>query len=285
MKYSFLTLVFVALLISCNSQKTEEKDSLKESLLFHASFDNGTTADFSKGDPNLYNAPNRRAITDSSSTEIIYADISTVKEEGVSGGALKFNDKTRAVVYFKSKDNLNYHPENWQGTISFWLQLNPNEDLKPGFCDPIQITDVAYNDASIWVDFTKDSLRQFRLGVIGDYNSWNPDSIPPAENPAYEERLVRVQNPPFNRNSWTHVVITHHGLGSGNGNATLYLNGEAKGSPLNLKDPFGWDLEKSNIFLGLSYIGLFDELMIFDKVLTKDEIKRLGDIKKLKEAL
>lgn len=285
MKYSLLALTFVTLLISCDSKKAEQKDSLKEALLFHASFDNGTTADFSKGDPNLYTAPNRRAIADSSSTEIIFADISILKEEGVSGGALKFNDKTRAVAYFKSKDNLNYHPENWQGTISFWLQLNPNEDLKPGFCDPIQITDVAYNDASIWVDFTKDSLRQFRLGVIGDYDSWNPDSIPPAENPAYEERLVRVQNPPFDRKNWTHVLITHDGLGSGNGKATLFINGETKGNLTNLKDTFGWDVEKSNIFLGLSYIGLFDELMIFNKVLTEDEIKRLGEINKLKAAL
>ena len=282
MKYLLLFLTIVFLTISCNPKKAEKKDSLKEALLFHASFDSGTTADYAKGDPKLYNAPNRKAIADSSSTELTYADISLIKDIGVSGGALKFNDKTSAVAYFKSKDNLNYHPENWRGTISFWLQLNPNEDLKPGFCDPIQITDVAYNDASIWVDFTRDSLRQFRLGVLGDISSWNPDSLPSAENPAYEERLVRVKTPPFSRESWTHVVITHDGLGSGKGKATLYLNGQTHGSLQNLKDTFEWDVEKSNIFLGLAYIGLFDELMIFDRPLNENEIERLRNIEKLK---
>ena len=80
-------------------------------------------------------------------------------------------------------------------------------------------------------------------------------------------------------------MIVHNGLGSGNGNATLYLNGEPQGSFNNQQDTFGWDMEKSNIFLGLSYIGLFDELMIFDRPLSKNEIKRLGEIDKLKATL
>lgn len=286
MKQLFLLLTLSVFIYSCSTKKANQKDPLKESLLFHASFDNSTKADFSKGDPLLYNAPNRRAISDSSSSEILYSDVSLSANKGVAGnGALKFNDKSRAVLYFKSKDNLNYHPDNWQGTISFWLKLNPNQDLKPGFCDPIQITDVAYNDASIWVDFTKDSIRQFRLGVIGDYNTWNPDSLPSDENPGYEERLVRVENPPFSREKWTHVVITHQALGSGSGQATIYLNGESQGSIGNQKDPFQWDLEKSYIFLGLNYIGLFDELMIFDRPLNENEILRLGDITTLKATL
>jgi hypothetical protein len=49
------------------------------------------------------------------------------------------------------------------GTLSFWLRLDPQKDLAPGFTDPIQLTDKAYNDSAVWVDFTKDDVpRYFR---------------------------------------------------------------------------------------------------------------------------
>ena len=44
------------------------------------------------------------------------------------------------------------------------LKLDPETDLEPGFCDPLQITDKAYNDSAVWVDFPKDDIpRHFRL--------------------------------------------------------------------------------------------------------------------------
>ncbi|MGB3464243.1 MAG: LamG domain-containing protein [Cyclobacteriaceae bacterium] len=278
----------ILMLISCeNTQKKEqqEADPLKQSLMLHASFDKSTKADYAKGDPKLYNAPSRKSVSDSSVSAIEYSDVKLVANAGKEGGALQFNDKSSAMIYYKSKNNLNYDSNNWQGTISFWLKLDPNQDLKPGFCDPIQITDVAYNDASVWVDFTRDSIRQFRLGVIGDLAVWNPDTIPPNDNPAYMDRLVWVKNPPFSREQWTHVAITHEKLGSNNGTATLYLNGKLQGTIENLPDPFTWEVEKSNIYLGINYIGLFDELMIFDKPLSAEQINRLSNIEELKKVL
>ena len=35
---------------------------------------------------------------------------------------------------------------------------------------------------------------------------------------------------------------------------------------------FTWDLKRTAIMLGIEYIGDLDELMIFDRVLSKDEI-------------
>jgi len=270
-------------LISCkNKSVPSEQDPIKQSLLFHASFDKELKADYSIGDPNLYDSPNRNA-RDTVSTELAYAAISHITIGGMSGGgALKFEDKSRAVAYFKSHKNLNYTQSNWQGTISFWLSLDPNVDLKPGYCDPIQITDVGYNDASIWVDFTRDSLRQFRLGVIGDLAHWNPDTLDIDDNPAFEKRLVYVKNPPFNGSEWTHVVITHSFLGSDQGIASLYLDGKLQGTMSDIKDPFDWNLEESNIYLGLSYIGLFDELMIFDRPFSAEEVIQLGNIEDVK---
>jgi len=157
--------------------------------------------------------------------------------------------------------------------------LDPNKDLKPGFCDPIQITDVSYNDAAIWVDFTKENPRIFRLGVIGDRDAWNPNPEgPDNENPIFIKQLPPVHNPPFGSGEWTHVAITYNHLNTNHGEALLYMNGDLKGKRSPISDPFTWDLEKSNIYLGLSYIGLMDELTIFNRSLSRKEINVLYNL-------
>jgi hypothetical protein len=105
--------------------------------------------------------------------------------------------------------------------------LDPQKDLAPGFCDPIQITDKDYNDSAIWVDFTKDEVpRHFRLGVFGELKAWNPSNLAPDKNPDFLRRLVVVERPPFTRETWTHVVVTWSDLGSERGISALYLNGK-----------------------------------------------------------
>ena len=34
---------------------------------------------------------------------------------------------------------LGYNARSWSATVSVWLRLNPDQDLEPGYCDPIQI--------------------------------------------------------------------------------------------------------------------------------------------------
>ena len=75
------------------------------------------------------------------------------------------------------------------------------KDLKPGFCDPIQITDKAYNDSAIWADFTKDDKpRHFRLGVFGALKSWNPENLPTDRNSVFLKRLVVVKRGLYHAN-------------------------------------------------------------------------------------
>ena len=63
-----------------------------------------------------------------------------------------------------------------------------------------QITDKAYNNSAIWVDFTKDERpRHFRLGVFGELKSWNPNNLPGDKNPAFGARLVVEPKHPFAR--------------------------------------------------------------------------------------
>ncbi|SHG45809.1 LamG-like jellyroll fold domain-containing protein [Flagellimonas flava] len=277
--------VIVALCIfslgSCKQKGSKEKvveegasyDNLKQALTFYASFDKGINADYALGDSLMYTVPNRSAL-DSAMAGLHKSDIARLEGKGKYGSGLHFAKRSKGSIYYASAKNIAYQNKNWNGAISFWLSLDPATDLEPGYCDPIQITDVSYNDAAIWVDFTKDNPRDFRLGVIGDRDIWNPDGLEDEDN-LFLPQLVPVSNPPFTTNNWTHVLINFSGLNTENGETSLYLNGELKGSRTNITDSFTWELDKSNIYLGLSYIGLMDDLSIFNRNLTEKEIKQL----------
>ena len=257
------------------STVSQEEVFLKKSLTLYSSFDNGVDADFAAGDKKMYSTPNRKTV-DSISVGLHKEGVSILEGKGRFGNALEYKDKSKGYIYYQSKGNMSYNTENWEGAISFWLSLDPDKDLEPGYCDPIQITDSGYNDAGFWVDFTKENPRIFRLGVIGDRDSWNPTPEgPDNENPDFMSQLVVVDEPGFKREAWTHIVINFIGLNTGDGKAAIYVNGEMKGLRKDIKDPFTWEIDKSNIYLGLSYIGLMDEVSIYNKHLSKEQILAL----------
>lgn len=273
-KYVLSLCLSVSLLsFACQADKHTD---LKESLTFYASFDEGTQADFAKGDDHLYSAPNRKEAAKAGIDNEIHTIIAGA---GLQGDALRFTKRSRRVAFFKSKDNIAYDAKSWSGTISFWLKVDPETELEPGFTDPIQITDVAYNDASIWVDFTRDTLRKFRLGVLGDLTSWSQDTVKTSQDTEFNKRLVVVEPPHFTNENWTHVAITHTALGTPEGISSLYLNGVKQGSISGNDDPFTWDLDKSNIYLGLSFVGLIDELSIYNTSFTEEQIKKIYSLK------
>jgi hypothetical protein len=172
--------------------------------------------------------------------------------------------------------NAAYRPQNWSGTVSLWLRLTPDEDLKPGYCDPLQITDKTWNDAAFFIDFDKDLPRTFRLGVFPDYRSWNPADTPWEQIAVADRPMVPVNKPPFSRSSWTHVAWTFAGLNSGSPEAVaeLYLNGRSQGR-LKRAMNFSWQPEKTAIMLGIAYTGDLDELAIYNRALTPAEIETL----------
>ncbi len=249
--------------------------AIADALTFHASFDNGLDADRAGGDPVLYTAP---SYDEQDHAEPGLGNPAVMLAEGAGrfGHALRFTERNQHAIFYRAEGNIGYSPEGWSGTVSFWLSLDPATDLEPGFCDPIQITDAAYNDAAIWVDFTGENPRQFRLGVFGDLDVWNPDGLGPNDNPAFTDRLAVVDEPPFAGDRWTHVAITYAGLGQPGGAATLYLDGErVPGGADDIDEPFTWDVERGAIRLGVNYVGLFDELAVFDRPLTDDEVGAL----------
>jgi hypothetical protein len=265
--------LFVALPICVRASPA----GLQKALTFHASFDKSADADFALGDARLLNAPNMNQPR-TGSPGLPMSGVVTRVPEGRLGSALRFVKKSAEMVFFNAEKNIAYATNGFSGTVSLWLSLTPDEDLEPGYTDPIQITPRAWNDAAFFVEFTKDEKpREFRLGAYADLNVWNPNNRDWNQIPFAEKPLIKVERPPFKRGEWTHIVFTFSNYNSGktNGETQLYLNGEARGSLTPRQQTFTWDIAKTRIMLGLSYVGLFDELSLFNRALTPEEVKEL----------
>ena len=256
-----------------------DANSLATAVTFYASFDDGVTADLAKGDPRLYTVLAARPQEVTRPGLHTGPVVSLAADQGLAGGALRFSKKDAKRVYFKAARNLDYRRQGWAGTVSLWLRLDPEEDLEPGYCDPIQITPRKWNDGAFFVDFDKEGdPRDFRLGAFADFAAWNPDNKPLAEIPQNKRPLLPVKSPPFGREKWTHVAFTWSDFNNGDTRAvaTLYLDGERQGRIANWNQRFTWaDDEECRIQIGINYIGLFDELACFSRALSTDEIGQL----------
>lgn len=254
--------------------------SLHKSLTFYASFDHGADADFGKGDRRLFTAATLNDRKQGKPGLPTSGVVSVAKGEGRFGDALRFERSSPEVVFFQVESNLMYSKANWNGTVSFWLKLDPNKDLAPGYCDPLFITPRVFNDAALWVDFSDKVPRQFRHGAVPDRKVWDPkmqdfDKLPEAERP-----LVTVGQPPFSGDKWTHIVVAFSNFNTGkpNGVSTLYLNGKLAGTVPLREQTYTWDLAQSTAVLGINYSGLFDELAFFDRTLTAAEVGELFEL-------
>jgi hypothetical protein len=205
-------------------------------------------------------------------------EIQHVVGAGRFGDALRFTKRTAPLVFFRALRNMPYARSDWSGTVSFWLQVDPQGQLETGFCDPVQITPRAWNDAAFFVEFEKrPAAIPFRLGVYADLDVWNPARRKIEEIPSSERPLVTVAEPPFSGSRWTHVVFTFERFNSGqpDGVARLYLDGKPRGVLSPRQQTFTWQPEEAIIGLGLNYIGLLDELSIFNRALGPDEVDQL----------
>lgn len=251
---------------------------LREALTFHASFDGGLDAAHAAGDPKLYSAPSMKERQDAKPGLAAAAQAERAPGAGRFGDALRFTAKKPPIVFYKAAGNMPYEKTDWDGTVSFWLSTDPEKQLEPGFCDPVQITPRAWNDAAFFVEFEKKpGAIPFRLGVYADLDMWNPQKRKFAEIPQSERPLVTVDDPPFAGGRWTHVAFTFQRFNTGkpDGVARLYLNGEPRGTLDGRQQTFTWDPREAIVGLGLGYIGLLDELSIFSRALTDAEVRTL----------
>lgn len=273
---SLLATILLTATLPASSVIAQDQRVLAESLIFHAPFDE--TLDARVGvDRRIATAesPARNRIQPGNQT----SHVSLAPDAGRFGDALRFRGEGKQVVLFHGR-NAGYRSEDWSGTVSFWLKLDPDKDLAPGFCDPLQMTDKTWNNSALWVDFDKELPRAFRLGVFSTPETWNPDDIPWDQFPVAERPMVAVDNPPFAADRWTHVVMVFDHINPGgarNSTAELYLDAVSQGRlsrPLRLD----WEVDRAAIMLGIAYQGDMDDLAIFRRALSADEVRQLHEL-------
>jgi hypothetical protein len=281
---SIMTTPFLSLIVHGNengevqqpittASNSNAPDWLKN-MKFLASFDHGLDADFSQGDKRIHTAKDLER-TETSPGNLI--DSVTVAEgEGKYGHALRFSKKTKPSLFY-SGQFVGYRPQHWSGTLSLWMKLDPDNDLRPGYCDPILLTDKQWDRSCLFIDFDKELPRDFRLGVFPDYEVWNPEALSWDDISVSKRPMIVVPNPPFSSDSWTHVCFTWENAnvpGDPPGKASLYLNGQHQGSFEQVMR-FTWQPEKVAITLGVYYIGLMDEVAVFDTALSESQVNEL----------
>ena len=248
----------------------------RRDLLLYASFDKGTDADHAAGDAKLYTAPsgNRSQATAGLPAENL---VLHSQQSGRFGKGLRFTKKMKPVVFFKGEKNLAYNTNSWSGSCSFWLRLDPDKELEPGYCDPLQYVAQAWGEGNMFVEFSKDHTpRHFRYAILSVTKHWNPKNRGWEDIPEPERPMVAVHKAPFSRDQWTHVVFTFSNINSGKKNSVgkLYLNGRAQGS-FEREHVFNWEVEKSALTIGLNYVGDFDDLAVFNRVLSEPEVLKI----------
>lgn len=262
--------------ISASVALSQDRAALRDSLTLHASFDRGFDADFSRGD---------KACTVRRGSENVPAtandEVRLVEQGGRFGGALHFTKKGSTYPRFNGTDVLGYNDKNWSATVSVWLRLDPDKDLEPGYCDPVQIVGDDGKKGFIFLEWSKDETpRYFRYAIRPLFHIWNPTNVQWADIPFDKRPMVQVERAPFSREAWTHVVFSLADINAGGKKPVgrLYLNGKLQGTIENWDLTFGWNPAKTALVLGAAYVGHIDDLAVFNRALTDQEVLLLMNL-------
>jgi len=250
--------------------------ALRGALTHHVSFDASLDADFSRGDRRAHFAGGPKGAASGPGEFVRIAS-----DAGRFGGALHVTKKNPVKPYYTNAGILDYQASNWSGSVSLWLRLTPDEDLEPGYCDPVQIIGGDSKKGFIFLEWSKDERpRLFRYAVRPLFEIWNPRNQDWAKMTDAERPMVQVARTPFSRERWTHVVFTFERLNAGKaGVGRLYLDGQLQGSIRDWDLTFGWDPAKVQLMLAASYVGYMDDLAVFNRALTDAEVVQVKNLK------
>ena len=162
-------------------------------------------------------------------------NVETAYDSGVAGHALSFNGELSQAVFYSADGNA---PWSAGGAISFWIQPGKHTG-----------TPVAIAPADSGAPAVSVALTPSQMAVM----AWGREIHAPLND-------LPVAG-------WLHVVISF----AANDATTLYLNGLEQGTAGDLSvEPV-----QSTIRLGVNYVGLIDELAIFDRDLADREVRFL----------
>jgi hypothetical protein len=254
------------------------RTALGRALTLHASFDSGPNADFARGDRTLYSYTTAQQRAQGGVVGLPDDSIKITIGSGRFKNALLFTKKSNVRPFFKDGGNIGYNATDWSYSVSVWLRISPDIDLEPGYCDPVQFVGNDGNKGFIFLEWDKDSKpRYFRYAIRPLVEIWDPAKVGWANLPFEKRPMVQVERAPFSHARWTHVVFTaeHINTKTAKPVGRLYIDGQLQGSIENWDLSFGWAPDSALMVLGAAYIGHMDELSIFDRNLSEEEVKAL----------
>lgn len=272
-----IALVCLILLASALSAADVDETGLRKAVTFYASFDESPRGDFGGGELTLstrFSEDNKTKFTFEKGFDSKVFRVAAGK--GVAGGALEASDvlPRNGRIFFPAKGNIAFRKGGWGGAVSLWINTDPNTLLKTKFCDPIQITQKGANNGGIWFDFNDAKPRDLRHGA---FPAVTEGQKPIAESDP-KAPMVRVKNIGFKSGDWHHFVLSWTNFDTGKKDAVsaLYIDGKLIGEVKDYEIAMDWDLDKAGIYVAVNYVGLLDELALFNRPLKEDEVKLLG---------
>lgn len=247
-------------------------EGLRRGLTFHAPFDARFDASLSADDPVSRVRVGGKMAPTTPGPEIKLAT------DGRFGGCLVFPKKGSARPEYAASKSLAYGTTDWSATVSVWLRLDPDKDLEPGYCDPVQIIGDDVKKGFIFLEWSKDHApRHFRFAVRPLYHLWNPDAVGWEQIADARRPMVKMEQAPFRRDRWTHVafVLDHINDHAAPPRARLHVDGRQIGVIQGHDLTFGWDPAAIRLVLGAAYVGSLDDLAVWNRALSAEEIARL----------
>lgn len=271
--------IIPGLIFSCEAAAVEKpsEPGLKKAFTLYASFDKAMRADKGGGDLTFHTRVNHPEEKGKFLFEKGFNDkaFRIAKDRGVHGGALEAVDvlAQNGRIFIPAKGNIAFSKGGWGGALSVWINTDPDKLLKTTFCDPIQITQKGANNGGIWFDFNNDKPRAMRMGffpAVKEGEKTIAESDPDAP-------LLRVPNPGFKEGKWHHIVLSWENLDTAkkDARAVLYIDAKKIGEISGRELAMNWELEKTGIYVAVNYIGFLDELALFNRPLTAEEVELL----------
>ena len=236
---------------------------LRDHICLYASFDTSVNADISRGDGRA--TPN---------TDVVQHDA----DAGRHGGSLVLAAATHGWAEdeftYPAPGNFPYGLHSSSGTISLWVNGDPDADLSDAV--PVDLFHISRHpsDASFYLDLTRPSddrygsPRKLRFGFYNDS---------PEQSRFVGGQLIVVGELAWKRGEWHHVVATWRNANSGaeDGSAAVYIDGVCRGWMEGYRHQLTWDMDELTIGLGQRYTGKLDELLILDRDLSPEEAAEL----------
>jgi hypothetical protein len=256
----------------------DEEAALLQCVTFYASFDEAVKGDFGGGDLAVFSGvrPSADPVNPAPSPRRGFdAKVFSIsKNKGIAGGCLHATDvlPNNGRILFPAKGNIAFKKGGWGGAVSFWIKTDPDKMLKTKFCDPVQITEKGADNGGIWVDFNDARPRALRHGAF----PFVPEGSPRISEDDPHAPMVRVPAIGFRAGDWHHVVVSWRNFDTRRRDAVsaLYIDGQRMGE-VKGAIAMNWSLEKTGVYFAVNYIGLLDELAIFNRPLTKNEVRLL----------